>query len=178
MDELTNQKFLVDTGVAYYVILFVSKHSLNGQAICMADKSLIPCWGWTTCDISAGSQRFTGTFMKAKVAFLILGADFLQSFDLLVDLQRGRLFCHGGHPLQLNVVRSVYVNSGIMRANLLDPGKNSSTSVDALENVEALEETAVQVLSVALATQVNCDLQQQLEKEFSTVLNRQSSSLQ
>ena len=47
--------------------------------------------GQLQADHHRGGQRFTGSFLKAAVAFPILGADFLAAFDLIVDLKRGRL---------------------------------------------------------------------------------------
>ena len=95
VDEIANHKFLVDTGAAYSVVPFSSTDPPHGPAICTADKSLIPCWGVRTRDIRAGGQLFPWTFLKAKVAFPILGADFLQHFDLWVDLRQRRLFRRG-----------------------------------------------------------------------------------
>ena len=170
VDEIANHKFLVDTGAAYSVVPFSSTDPPHGPAICTADKSLIPCWGVRTRDIRAGGQLFTWTFLKAKVAFPILGADFLQHFDLWVDLGRRRLFRRGGRPIQLQVSNSRYVSSGLVSAD----SNFSSPSVEALENVEALGVAAAaaeQVPPAAIASQVTCDLQHQMEKEFPAVFN-------
>ena len=176
-DQLTNQKFLVDTGAAYSVIPFSSKEPPHGPAICTADKSPIPCWGVAEKVISAGGQSFEWSFLKAKVAFPILGADFLQHFDLWVDLWWQRLVRCGGKPLQLNIISSVCVSSGIVSAEL-DTSSSSSSSVEALETVEALENVEALTAAVTrgvpppvIAAQSGSNLQQQLETEFPTVFN-------
>ena len=163
------------------MIPFTSKEPPHGPAICTADRSPISCWGVSSRVISTGGQKFTWSFLKAKVAFPILGADFLQHFDLWVDLRRRWPFRRGGQPLQLEVASSVYVSSGIITADQLIPEASSSSSVEALEIVEALENVeaqgkaaaaaAAQAPPAAIAVQVTCDLQQQLEKEFPAVFN-------
>ena len=86
------------------------------------------------------------------------------------------MFRCGGHPIQLQVSSSGYVSSGLVSAD----SSFSSSSVEALEIVEALENVealgvvaaaAEQVPPAAIASQVTCDLQQQLEKKFPTVFD-------
>ena len=90
-DTSSKQWFLVDTGSAYSIIPHQSTAAASGPAIVAADRTPIPCWGSCKRTITAGGQRFTWSFLKAAVAFPILGADFLAAFDLMVDLKRGRL---------------------------------------------------------------------------------------
>ena len=52
---------------------------------------LIPCWGSSQWVIYIGSQKFTWNFLLAEVAFPILVADFLEKFNLLVDLYGSQL---------------------------------------------------------------------------------------
>jgi len=56
-----------------------------------ADHSPIPCWGTCTFTMYAGGCTFNWTFLLAAVAFLIIGADFLAKFDLMVDIKGLRL---------------------------------------------------------------------------------------
>ena len=58
-----------------------------------SDRTPISCWGSCKRTLTAGGQRFTWSFLKATVAFPILGADLLEAFDLMVVLKRGRLLC-------------------------------------------------------------------------------------
>ena len=58
-----------------------------------ADRTPILYWGSCKRTLTAGGQKFPWSFLKAAVAFPILGADFLEAFDLMVDLKRGRLVC-------------------------------------------------------------------------------------
>ena len=88
VDEATGDKFLVDTGAVFSVLPFSSDEPPTGPRINTADASPIPCWGWVERRLRAGGICFSWRFLRAKVAFPILGADFLESFDL-VDSGRG-----------------------------------------------------------------------------------------
>ena len=86
VDEATTDQFLVDAGAVYSVIPHSSSEQQSGPRITTANGKPIPCWGWTERAIKAGGRVFKWHFLKAAVSFPILGADFLQGFDLLVDL--------------------------------------------------------------------------------------------
>ena len=91
VDQSTGDKFLVDTGAVFSVIPFSSPDPTSGPKITTADASPIPCWGWHQRRLKAGGVWYPWKFLRAKVAFPILGADFLAAFDLLVDVRRRRL---------------------------------------------------------------------------------------
>ena len=91
VDEATGVQFLVDTGAVFSVLPYTSSELPTGLKITTADKSPIPCWGWVQWRILAGGTYFDWKFLCAKVAFPILGADFLENFDLWVDLRQARL---------------------------------------------------------------------------------------
>ena len=88
VDQSTGDKFLVDTGAVFSVIPFSSPDPTSGPKITTADASPIPCWGWHQRRLKAGGVWYPWKFLRAKVAFPILGADFLAAFDLLVDVRR------------------------------------------------------------------------------------------
>ena len=101
VDEATTDQFLVDTGAVYSVIPHSSSEQQSGPRITTANGKPIPCWGWTERAIKAGGRVFRWHFLKAAVSFPILGADFLQGFDLLVDLTEMKLLTRSGKFLRL-----------------------------------------------------------------------------
>ena len=86
VDEATNDRFQVDTGAVFSVIPFTSSDPPTGPRITTANALPIPCWGWTDRGLNAGGAFYRWKFLKAKVAFPVLGVDCLSSFDLLLDL--------------------------------------------------------------------------------------------
>jgi len=66
-----------------------------------ADRTPIKCWGSRQRVIKAAKYQFKWSFLLAAVAFPILGADFLEHFDLWVDLRRRRLYRPGRHAVPL-----------------------------------------------------------------------------
>ena len=67
-----------------------------------ADRTPIKCWGSQNRVLKAAGYHFSWTFLLAAVAFPILGADFLENFDLWVDLRRRRLYRPGRHHVPLS----------------------------------------------------------------------------
>ena len=114
VDQLTGDRFLVDTGAAYSVIPFSSTTAPSGPGISTADGTPIPCWGPVTRVVASGGHNFQWSFLRAKVAFPILGADFLEHFDMWVDLKRRRLRRRGASPLNLVAAGQSFVSSGIV----------------------------------------------------------------
>ena len=92
-DSPSKQWFLIDTGSANSIIPHQSTAAASGPAIMAADHTPILCWGSCRQTLTASGQKFRWSFLKAAVAFPILGANFLEAFDLMVDLKRGRLVC-------------------------------------------------------------------------------------
>ena len=60
-----------------------------------AGRTLTLCWGSRVQTISAGCHTFKWSFLCAAVAFPILGVDFLQHFDLAVDIKNMKLTING-----------------------------------------------------------------------------------
>ena len=121
VDEVTGDKLLVDTGAVFSVLPFSSDEPPTGPRITTADASPIPCWGWVERRLRAGGICFSWRFLRAKVAFPILGADFLESFDLVVDLRRRLLLRKKGGHIQLvsPVGGSSFSKWGILTAAVL-----------------------------------------------------------
>ena len=58
----------------------------SGPGISTADGTPKPCWGPITRAVASGGHSF-----RAKVTFPILGANFLEHFDMWMDLKRRKL---------------------------------------------------------------------------------------
>ena len=86
-DRRTRQQYLVDTRAAYSVILFSSTAEPKGPPLRGAGGWNIACWGRENRTVQFGGRDFTWCFLKAAVKFPLIGADFLRSYKLLVDLE-------------------------------------------------------------------------------------------
>ena len=91
-DPLTKLNFLIDSGAAVSVIPVPSalKSSLpTGPPLGAANGSRIDSFGERNLTLSLGLRRsFPWSFLYADVSQPLLGADFLEHFDLLVDRRR------------------------------------------------------------------------------------------
>ncbi len=85
VDQLSNRRFLVDTGASYSIFPHSSAAPPSGPKLRGAAGQLIPCWGEKTINLSFQGKRFTWTFLLAAVSFPIIGVDFLRHFGLMVD---------------------------------------------------------------------------------------------
>lgn len=94
-DKLTNVKFLIDTGADVSVIPATAadkrkKHSTT--TFYAANGSPIKTYGHRRLKLSLGLRRcFEWDFFIADVNTAILGSDFLKTYDLLVDMKRGKV---------------------------------------------------------------------------------------
>ena len=195
VDEASGDKFLVDTGAVFSVIPFSSAEPPSGPRITTADASPIPCWGWKERRLQAGGICFSWNFLLAKVAFPILGADFLDFFDLMVDLRHRRLVRRKGGFIQLVTPdgSSTFSKCGILPAAVLvaepvsSAVQSSSPSVAAVDlsspsaaavdlsspSAAAVDPSGCQVHMplAASVTQSTRVLVGSLEKEFAAVFN-------
>ncbi len=83
-DELTNDRFLVDTVVTLSIIPCTSNSSPSGPLLKGADGQPIPSWGFTQRTVQFQGKLFTSSFLQATVAGPILGIDFLRKFKVKV----------------------------------------------------------------------------------------------
>ena len=86
LDDCSGVSYLVDTGAVYSVIPFSSSTPPSGPKLAAADGSPIPCWGRETRILKVGHRLFRWDFLRAAVAFPLVGTDFLTHFKLSVDL--------------------------------------------------------------------------------------------
>ncbi len=95
-DQLTKQRFLVDTGASFSIFPHYSSAPASGPVLSGRSGNTIPCWGEKKLTLSFHGKVFTWTFLLPAVQFPILGVDFLQHYILLVDPATNRLvdtFC-------------------------------------------------------------------------------------
>ena len=119
VDEVSQQRFLVDTGSSYSILPQKSQRPRSGPRLCSADRSPIACWGGPKVHMEAGGRTFSWTFLLADVALPIIGADFLKHFGLLVDLGEMRLLARGGgwsHHLVEPSRSSLFATLGVLVA--------------------------------------------------------------
>jgi hypothetical protein len=80
-DELTNHRYLVDTGATLSIVPCMSN---TGPLVKWADGQPIPSWGFVSKTIQFQGKLFTAKFLQAIVAGPILGIDFSRKFRITV----------------------------------------------------------------------------------------------
>jgi hypothetical protein len=78
-DELTNDRFLVDTGATLSIIPCTSNSRASGLLLKGADGQPIPSWGFIQRTVQFQGKFFTSSFLQDAVAGSILGIDFRES---------------------------------------------------------------------------------------------------
>jgi transposase InsO family protein len=91
LDELSNRRFLCDTGASYSVFPFRSPEPPSGPSLTGPNGQRILCWGERELALSFHGVSFTWIFLLADVQFPILGIDFLRHYHLVVDAAGGQL---------------------------------------------------------------------------------------
>ena len=90
-DILSDREFLVDSGSSVSMFLGSKSTSSDGIRLLTADGSPMIYCGIKIVPLQfsccAGSKVYTWTFQLAPVSVPLLGADFLEHFDLLVDIK-------------------------------------------------------------------------------------------
>ena len=100
-DAKTNQAFLIDTGAEVSVVP-ASEQEWQGapwtKELVAANGSRIRCYGEKKLRLHVGPRVYEWTFLVAEVRRPLIGADFLMSSSLLVDLRNRRLV----HPEEMH----------------------------------------------------------------------------
>jgi len=94
-DQLSNRRFLVDTGAARSVLPHQSSAPSSGPRLSAANGRPIPAWGSRLVPLRFGGTSYTWSFLLAGVDRPILGLDFLAANKLSVDAATGRVFQSG-----------------------------------------------------------------------------------
>jgi len=76
-DELSNRRFLVNTGASISVLPSPTSDKSSGVRLITADGSTVTCSGSRTIPLRFGTWNCSWTFQLAPVSVPILGADFL-----------------------------------------------------------------------------------------------------
>ena len=96
-DILSDREFLVDSGASVSVFPGPKSTSSDKVRLLTADGSLMICSGTKIIPLQfsccSGSKVYTWTFQLAPVSVPLLGADFLEHFNLFVDI-KGRKVVH------------------------------------------------------------------------------------
>jgi hypothetical protein len=83
-DELTHDRYLVDTGAPLSIVPCTSKTNPSGPLLKGADGQPIPSWGFVQKTVQFHGKLFSSQFLQAAVAGPILGIDFLRKFKATV----------------------------------------------------------------------------------------------
>ena len=87
----TGLRFLIDSGSVCSTIPASGKDPQQGT-LYAANNTPIPVYGMEKLTLDLGfARKFNHEFLKADIKTAILGADFLRSHNIIVDLPRGRL---------------------------------------------------------------------------------------
>jgi hypothetical protein len=84
-DELTNDRYLVDTGATLSIVPCNKNSSPSGPLLKGADGQPIPSWGFIKKTVQFQGKLFTPSFLQAAVAGPILGIDFLRKLKVTVS---------------------------------------------------------------------------------------------
>ena len=99
-DAKTNRAFLIDTGAEVSVVPATDQERQGApwrKELVAANGSRIQCFGEKKLRLHVGPRVYEWTFLVADVRRPLIGADFLTSSSLLVDLRNKRLV----HPEEL-----------------------------------------------------------------------------
>ena len=98
-DDITGDKFLVDTGAALSVLPHTSSRPTSGPSLVAADGRPISSWSHCRRQLSFSGVTFSHKFLLAAVATPIVGLDFLRDNALLVDTAGSRVLTSAGGEL-------------------------------------------------------------------------------
>ena len=90
-DQLSQRRFLVDTGAAYSILPHHSSGQPTGPLLAGPDGHPLACWGDKPVQLVLDGCHFQWTFLLAAVQCPIIGVDFLRAHQLLVDPLNNRL---------------------------------------------------------------------------------------
>ena len=106
LDSISQRRFLIGTGAEISLLPPTNKHSSksttpipnHGFTLIAANGTTIPVYGRQSLTLNLGLRRkFQWVFVVADVKQPILGADFLNHFNLLVDLKHKQLIDSSTH---------------------------------------------------------------------------------
>ncbi len=84
-DELTNDRYLVDTGATLSIVPCSKNTTPSGPLLKGADGQPIPSWGFIQKTVQFQGKVFSASFLQAAVAGPILGIEILRKFKVTVS---------------------------------------------------------------------------------------------
>ena len=84
-DQLSNRRFLVDTGAAFSILPHHSSVQPSGPSLIGPNGLPIACWGDKPVQLVLDGCCFQWTFLLATIQFPIIGVNFIPAHHLLVD---------------------------------------------------------------------------------------------
>jgi hypothetical protein len=106
LNQVSNRRFLVDTGASYSILPHRSSLPASGPKLYGPAGQPIPCWGERLVQLRFQDLDFSWKFLLADVAFPILGVDFLRAHKLLIDPVGHALLDSTGRRLAGQLLRS------------------------------------------------------------------------
>ncbi len=106
LDQISNRRFLLDTGAAYSILPHCSSLPASGPMLFGPAGQPIPCWGDRLVQLKFQDQDFSWKFLLADVAFPILGVDFLRAQRLLINPEGHALLDSTGRRLASQLLHS------------------------------------------------------------------------
>ncbi len=106
LDQVSNRRFLVDTGASYSILPHRSSLPASGPKLFGPAGQPIPCWGERLVQLRFQDLDFSWKFLLADVAFPILGVDLLRAHKLLIDPEGHALLDSTGRRLAGQLLRS------------------------------------------------------------------------
>jgi len=91
VDEATKQRFLVGCGSVFSILSQSSSTVFSGPKIIAADRTHILCWGVEDRHTPSARPHVPLAIPLADVTFPMVGANFLSSFNLKINLNRMQL---------------------------------------------------------------------------------------
>jgi hypothetical protein len=146
-DSGSGSKFLVDTGSSYSILPHHSSARPNGPALGSANNVRIRRWRQQQSSHTLGGQSFQFPFLLADVRFPIIGIDFLQRFQLVVDVCAEQLLPRSA--LAQSVAGDVFATNAWSEILLEFPPVTQPFTVASSPSPEHLIETTGCPLSVA-----------------------------
>ena len=122
----------MDTGSSYSIIPHTSQQPPTGPLLRTANGQRVSCWGERRLTVVFGGHRYTWVFLLADVQFHIIGVDFLQHFQLLVDVA-----ANGLRP----VLHTAAVTAAV-------PALQSSPSLPTVEAISSPSHHTVEALEL------------------------------
>ncbi len=104
-DELTHDKYLVDTGATLSIVPCTSKTTPSGPLLKGADGQPFPSWGFFQQTVQFHGKLFSSQFLQAAKAGTILGIDFVREFKVTVALETSTASPPSASPDQVHQVK-------------------------------------------------------------------------